>query len=257
VILEPWQWALAAAGAFIIGLSKTGIAGLGILFVTIFANIMPPKVATGFVLPLLICGDLVSLALYRRHAEWRYLWRLFPWTAAGVVLGYCALGHLDDTQARVLIGGIVLALLAFHLWWQRRAARATTLAVAAGQEPLPIRPGGSLAAAAGVIAGFTTLVANAAGPVMIVYLLAMRLPKLAFLGTSAWFFLLLNSFKVPFMGDLGLVNRESLTFNLALAPAVIAGGLAGRWIVGRINQQWFERIALGLTFAAGVKLLLG
>jgi hypothetical protein len=106
-----------------------------------------------------------------------------------------------------------------------------------------------------VLAGFTTQVANAAGPVMILYLLAMRLPKMEFLGTGAVFFLGLNLFKVPFMAGLGMITPASFLTNLMLAPAVVAGALAGRWAVHRINQQWFENIALGLTFAAGLKLL--
>ena len=111
------------------------------------------------------------------------------------------------------------------------------------------------AIAAGVLAGFTTQVANAAGPVMVLYLLAMRLPKMEFLGTGAVFFLCLNLFKAPFMAGLGMITADSFRINVMLAPAVVAGALAGRWIVHRINQQWFELIALVLTLAAGVKLL--
>jgi uncharacterized membrane protein YfcA len=109
----------------------------------------------------------------------------------------------------------------------------------------------------GVLSGFTTLIANAAGPLMAIYLLAMRLPKMAFIGTSAVFFLLLNLFKVPFMIGLGLITTESFKFNLVLVPAVIAGAFLGRWILPRVSQVWFERIALFLSAAAGLKLLIG
>jgi hypothetical protein len=108
----------------------------------------------------------------------------------------------------------------------------------------------------GVLAGFTTQVANAAGPIMILYLLAMRLPKMEFLGTGAVFYLCLNLFKVPFMAALGMITPASILANLQLAPAVMAGALAGRWLVDRINQQWFELIALALTLVAGLRLLL-
>jgi uncharacterized membrane protein YfcA len=107
----------------------------------------------------------------------------------------------------------------------------------------------------GVLAGFTTLVANAAGPLMAIYLLAMRLPKFQFVGTSAVFFLLINSFKVPFMMDLGLINAESLLLNLWLAPLVIVGALAGRKLLIKIDQRLFENLALGLSALAGLKLL--
>ena len=241
--LEPWQWALAVVGAFAIGLAKTGISGLGMLAVVIFANLLPARQASGFVLPMLVFADVVAVAAYRRHAQWQYLWRLFPWTALGVVAGYFALGRINDRQASVLIGGIVLGLLALHL---ARRARAT------GETP---EHGWWFAAVIGVLAGFTTLVANAAGPLMVIYLLSMRLPKLEYMGTGAYYFLLMNLFKVPFMVNLGLVNTGSFRGNLLLLPAVIGGALAGRVILKHIDQKLFENLALGLSAAAGLKLL--
>jgi uncharacterized membrane protein YfcA len=107
----------------------------------------------------------------------------------------------------------------------------------------------------GVLAGFTTLVANAAGPLMVVYLLAMRLPKLDWVGTSAVYFLILNLFKVPFMVELGLINRTSFALNLWLAPIVLAGAYFGRKLVTKIDQRSFENLALGLSLLAGLKLL--
>jgi uncharacterized membrane protein YfcA len=257
--LEPWQWALVVLGAFLVGVAKTGIAGFGILFVAVFANVIPARQATGFVLPLLVFGDLVAVASYRRHAVWRHLWRLFPWTALGVILGTLALGRLDDAATRRLIGGIVVAMFVLHVWrkWSASAKVADAGRVRAEPDEWAATAPPWFALTAGVLAGFTTLVANAAGPVMILYLLAMRLPKMEFLGTGAVFFLCLNLFKVPFMAGLGMITTGSLLTNLMLAPAVLAGALAGRWIIHRVNQQWFELTALTLTFAAGLKLLLG
>ena len=123
--LEPWQWALAVLGALIAGVSKAGIAGLGILCVAIFANILPAKQATGLVLPLLIIGDIFAVASYRQHTVWRHLGRLFPWTVFGVGLGALALGRLDDPAVRRLIGGIIVAMFALHVWrkWSARCGR--------------------------------------------------------------------------------------------------------------------------------------
>ncbi|HZL47222.1 MAG TPA: sulfite exporter TauE/SafE family protein [Opitutaceae bacterium] len=256
--LEPWQWALAALGAFVAGMSKTGIAGLGILCVAIFANILPAKQATGLVLPLLVFGDVLAVATYRRHTVWRHLWRLFPWTALGVGLGTLALGRLNDQEVRRLVGGIIVAMFVLHLWWKRQAgARAgADGSAAAAPEAWLERTPPWFAPAVGVLAGFTTQVANAAGPIMILYLLAMRLPKMEFVGTGAVFFLCLNLFKAPFMVGLGMITLASIGANLLLVPAVLAGALAGRWVLQRLNQRWFELIALGLTLAAGAKLLL-
>jgi uncharacterized membrane protein YfcA len=247
--LEPWQWMLLVMGAVMVGMAKTGLSGLGTLFIAIFANVLPTKEATGLVLPLLIFGDVVAVAVYRRHAVWSQLWGLFPWAGVGVVAGYLAMDRIDNHQARVLVGGIVLALLVLHAlrrWRERRAAAAVT-------EPRVPRP---VVASVGVLAGFTTLIANAAGPLMAVYLLALRLPKLEFIGTSAVYFLLLNLFKVPFMVDLGLITGSSLWVNLLLAPAVFTGALIGRWLVQRINQRWFEILTLGFTAVAGLRLVL-
>jgi uncharacterized membrane protein YfcA len=240
---EPWQWALALAAALLVGVSKTGIGGLGMLSVVIFAQIMPAKQATGVVLPLLIVGDLMAVASYRSHTQWRFLWKLFPWTAAGVIIGYFALNRIDDRQAKTLIGVIILCLLVVHVLRRRGAVKGE------GDH------GWWFAPMIGVLAGFTTLVANAAGPLMAIYLLAMRLPKFQFVGTSAVFFLLLNLFKVPFMMQLDLINTDSFTLNLWLAPVVIVGALMGRKLLVKIDQRLFENLALGLSGIAGLKLL--
>lgn len=244
------MWLLAVFAAMIVGLSKTGVPGIGMLFVAIFANLMPTKQASGFVLPLLIFGDLVAVLSYRRHTEWSHLRRLFIWTGAGVALGAGALNYLDDRQARVLVGGIIVTLVALHLWRKRRSASSSA------EQPGANEHGAWFAPVIGVLTGFTTLVANAAGPLMAIYLLSMRLPKMAFVGTSAVFFLLLNLFKVPFMVGLGLITADSFQFNLILAPAVLAGALVGRWILPKVSQAWFERVALTLSALAGLKLLI-
>jgi uncharacterized protein len=236
------QWILAAIAALVVGISKAGIGGLGMLAVLLFAQIMPAKQATGVVLPLLCFGDLVGAATYRTHAQWSHIWRLFPWTAAGVVLGYFALERVDERQARAMIGCIVLGLVALHLARRRFA----------GHEA---EHGAWFPPTIGVLAGFTTLVANAAGPLMVIYLLAMRLPKMHFVGTSAVFFLLLNLFKVPFMVHLGLINAQSFSINLWLAPLVLAGAWFGRKWVMKIQQRTFENIALALSLVAGFNLL--
>ena len=240
--LDAWQWMLAAVAAGIVGISKSGIGGLGMLAVVIFAQILPAKQATGAVLPLLCIGDLVGASFYRKHASWHHLWRLFPWTAAGVGIGYLSLGRIDDRQARVLIGAIILTLAGLHLLRRRFG----------GHEA---EHGAWFAPVIGVLAGFTTLVANAAGPLMAIYMLAMRLPKMDYVGTGAVFFLLLNFFKVPFMLHLGLITSDSFTLNLVLAPLVIAGAWFGRKLVLAIDQRLFENIALALSLCAGARLL--
>ncbi|HEU5097770.1 MAG TPA: sulfite exporter TauE/SafE family protein [Roseiflexaceae bacterium] len=244
--LELWQWALGALGAFLVGLSKTGIPGLGILNVAIFALVFPARESVGLVLVILICGDIVAVSTYRHDASWSHLLRLFPWAAAGVVLGYLALGRVNDSQMRHLIGAILLGLVVFQYIRSRRPA-------AIDAEAQSARPW--LAPLAGVTAGFTTMVANAAGPVMVLYLLAMRLPKILFVGTAAWYFFALNLFKLPFSASLGLVNPASLGVALWLGPFAMLGALIGRPIVNRLNQRLFELSALALTFGAAIMMM--
>jgi uncharacterized membrane protein YfcA len=247
MIAEPLQWICALLGALMVGISKAGIMGLSILSVALFTHVFPSsKQASGLVLPLLIFGDFVAVLSYRAHTQWRYLWKLMPWTAAGVVLGYLALGHISDKAARIMVGVIIVSLCVLGYW--RRYLIGSRQDTGTWHW--------ALAAALGVTAGFITLVANAAGPLMAIYLVAMRLPKMQFVGTAAVFFMVLNLFKVPFMVELGLITVRSFEFNLALAPAVLLGAFAGRWLLMRINQQLFEQLVLGLSAIAGILLIV-
>jgi uncharacterized membrane protein YfcA len=248
MITDPLLWFFAALGAFMVGVSKAGITGLSILSIALFNDVFASsKQASGLVLPLLIFGDFVAVFAYRKHTQWRFLWRLFPWTAAGVVIGYFTLGRISDHTARILIGWIIVSLALLSFWRKFAAAPAEEKAASFHW---------SVGAAIGVTAGFITLVANAAGPLMAIYLVAMRLPKMEYVGTAAVFFMLLNLFKVPFMVDLGLITAQSFSFNLMLAPAVLLGALAGRWLLKRVNQNLFEQMVLLLSAIGGILLIL-
>lgn len=246
--LLAWQWATLILGAFMIGLSKTGIVGLSTFAVAMFALALPARESAGVVLLLLIAGDIVAVTVYRRHAIWSHLIRLFPWAAIGVGLGFLAVGRIDDTQVRRLIGVILLALVVLQWWRQRQARR--------NPDDLSVPDSLWFAASVGIAAGFTTMVANAAGPIMVLYMLAMRLPKMEFIGTAAWFFFLINCFKVPFSYGLGLINPTSLGIDLRLAPVVIAGAFSGRMIIPYINQSLFELLALVFTVLAALRLIM-
>jgi uncharacterized membrane protein YfcA len=242
---EPWQWVVLALGAAIAGFSKTGIPGTSILFIAIFPNLIPARQATGVVLPLLIFADVFAYIVYRKHLEWRRVGRLLPWALTGVFAGWLALGRVNDAQTARAVGLIIALMLALHVWRRRGMADE-----AVAHAPVWLGP------VMGLLAGFTTMVANAAGPVMALYLLAMRLTKLEFLGTSAAFFLVINWVKVPFVAQLGLLTPASLQLNLYLLPAVAAGALLGRPVVARVNQQVFENVVLALTALGAVKLLI-
>jgi uncharacterized membrane protein YfcA len=213
--------------------------------VALFANALPARASTGALLPLLLCGDLFGVAFFRKHASWPHLWRLFPWVIAGVVAGYFAMDRISNAQVQRMIGGILLLMVGLHVWRRRQADRI--------DDRLP--HSAWFAALTGFLAGFTTMVANAAGPVMGLYLLAIGLPKLAFIGTGAWFFMLVNAFKVPFSVRLGLIHSDSLKMDALLVLPMIPGALLGPILLKRINQRAFETMVLALTVLAALRLL--
>lgn len=239
------QWAVLAAGAFFIGLSKTGLPGAGILAIPFIAAVIPAKASTGVVLPMLIVGDLFAVAYYKRHAVWPHLVRLLPYAILGILIGWRIMSHITDAQLRPLIGTIILVLLALHVWRTRSVA---------AEAPAPKSLW--VPASIGLGAGITTMLANAAGPIMTIYLMTMRLPKAAFIGTGAWYFLIINVLKVPLSAEMGLINLASLWINLALCPLVIAGALLGIRIVNRLPEKLFGRVVLVLAALGAIKLLL-
>ncbi len=254
--IEAWQWIVAALGAFAIGVSKTGIAGLGILSVATFALAFPRGGSVGIVLVVLISADVIAVSTGGKHADWKHLWSLFPWAASGVIAGALALGWIREDAMQHLIGAILLVLVAFQWMRSRSAAKVAgdgDEAAKAREDAMSGSP--FFAPVMGLLAGFTTMTANAAGPLMILYLLAMRLPKARFIGTAAWFFLVMNLFKVPFSIWRGMISPASLSVSLWLAPCAIMGAFAGRPVLHRIDQKMFETLALALTFCAAVKLL--
>lgn len=243
--LTPWQWTILALGAFFTGLSKTGIAGVAVLTVALFANTLPARESTGALLPLLLCADVFGVAFFRKHASWPHLWKLCPWVTLGVTIGYFAVDRISNLQVQRMIGAILLAMVGLSLWRQRQPDQANSL----------VPHSWWFAAITGLLAGFTTMVANAAGPVMILYFLAIGLPKLVFVGTGAWFFMLVNAFKVPFSVKLGLITPHSLLLDAILVIPMIPGALLGPVILRRINQKNFEHMVLILTAAATLRLI--
>ena len=240
-----WLYLVLAAG--IIGISKTGFPGAGILAIPLVALVIPAKASTGLILPMLLVGDVMAVVFYRRHAVWKYLAKLMPCAAVGIVIGDQCLGVISDRQLKPLIGGVILVLLMANWWRDRRLAKA-------GQMRVP--EGWWFAVVLGVLAGITTMMANAAGPIVIIYLLAMRLPKTAFIGTGAWFYLVLNTFKIPFSWHRGLITVQSLWLNAKLAGVIVVGGMLGLWLVKHVPEKTFTRFVQLLAALAAVQLVV-
>ncbi|MEV0238673.1 sulfite exporter TauE/SafE family protein [Streptomyces sp. NPDC050674] len=248
--ITGWEFAALAFAALLVGFSKTAVSGANTVSLAVFAAVLPARASTGVLLPILIAGDLLAVATYRRHAHWPTLWRLFPAVAAGVVVGTVFLLWADDAVVRTSIGAILLLMAAVTVWRRRTDGKE--------QEPESVttRPGRLKARSYGVLGGFTTMVANAGGPVMSMYLLSAGFRKLGFLGTSAFFFLIVNVSKLPFSAGLGLIDGRSLLLDLALVTFVVPGALLGTWAVHRINQRLFEQLVIAATVVGGLQLLL-
>jgi uncharacterized membrane protein YfcA len=245
----PVQWFLAALAAVGVGLSKSGLYGVGLFHVVIFANLFPGIASTGVVLPMLIAADFGAVLLFRRNAEWRYVIRTLPPAVIGVALGWAVMGWtqrqgIPGARFNPVIGAVVLAMAGAQIV---RNLRPNLFA------EVPHTHG--FAWTMGLLAGVTTMVANAAGPIMALYLLAVSLPKDEFVGTGAWFFLLINCIKVPFSAQLGLITAHTLAFNAILLPLIAAGLLIGRSVVSRVPQLWFDRLILIFAGLAALKLM--
>lgn len=227
---EVWQWAALFLCAVFAGLSKTGVPGLGILMVPLMAGAFAAKASTGMLLPLLAFADLFAVGYYHRHAKWSHVLRLLPWALAGIGAGFLILRYVSipDVLMKPIIGGIVLVLLGVNFWRQRKG------------DALAVPTHWAFAASLGFFAGLTTQLANAAGPVMVLYLIAMRLPKEEFIGTSAWYFLILNYLKIPlFIGD-GRITWESIQTDIVAVPFILVGVVLGIWLLKRIPQRAFN-----------------
>ena len=232
-----------AVAAFAVGITKTGIPGIGILVVPLLAMAFPAKASVGLLLPILIFADLFAVGYYRRHGQWQHLVKLLPWAVVGIGIGYLVLSKIDSGTLKPLIGFIVLAMLAIRL---RSILK---------DDPQQVPQHWSFAAMMGLLAGATTMMANAAGPVMVLYLLSMHFPKQKFIGTAAWFFFIVNWIKLPLMTNLDMINATSLKMDAAVFPAVVLGAIAGIWLLKSIPQRLFNIIALILAAAATIRLL--
>ena len=238
------QWVIAILCALMIGFAKAGIPGSGILIPLLAASIIPAKESTGFVLPMLIMADIIAITYWRRSVEWKQLIRLLPWAWLGIFAGFLGMSYISDADLKTFIGALVLILMTVSYIKNR---------VLSG-DSMPDH--WLFAAVLGTLAGSTSMMANAAGPVMVIYFMAMKLPKEYFIGTGAWFFWIINLSKLPFSQKLNLINIQSLQTNLILLPFIITGGVIGIFLVKRISQKVFNNVVQLLAVMAALYLIL-
>ncbi|RKN82266.1 sulfite exporter TauE/SafE family protein [Paenibacillus ginsengarvi] len=227
------------------GFSKTGVPGAGIFGVALMATVFPAKQSVGMLLPMLITADIVAVSYYRRAVVWKHLIVLIPWVLAGIVIGFFVMDHIGDGQLSVMLGVLILSLLLLHLVRDKLERKLN----------YPFTQSVYFQAVLGVLAGFTTMVGNAAGAIMTIYLLSKGLQKKEFIGTGAWFFLAVNLIKVPFTVYLGLITADTLVFTTWMAVPILLGTWAGIRLVPRIPQKWFAALILLLTFLGALRLI--
>lgn len=249
--LSLTAWVLLAVAALLVGVSKTALPGVNMVSVAIFAALIPARESTGALLLLLMAGDIMALLAYRRHAHLPTLARLVPAVLLGLLAGAGFLLIANDAWVQRAIGGLLLSLMALTLWQRHRATQTRSKDGA----PSPQNRSGARWLY-GSLGGFSTMVANSGGPVMSMYFLAVRFEAAALLGTAAWFFAVMNAVKLPFLVGMGLVSTQTLALDIWLLPAVLAGGLLGRWLISKIDQTLFERLVIWITVLGALWLLV-
>lgn len=244
--MTAFQLVILAASALLVGVNKSGIPGLGMLPVILLAVAfdLNPGFATGVMLLMICAGDIFAVSYYRKNADWKIVLRLLPYTMLGLALGFVTLRYLNRPEhLRMMIGWIILLLAAVHL-----------IRVAFFKHA-PVPSHWAFSAVVGLAAGFTTQVANAAGPVMALYLLSMKLPKDRYVGTCAWFFMIMNWTKLPIFCFEGRVSSAVLYAVLPMLPLILIGAALGVLFVKRAPQRFFEIVIEIIVIVSAVKLL--
>jgi uncharacterized membrane protein YfcA len=236
--------ALFVTVALLIGMAKTGIHGAGMAAVPLLALVFGGKLSSGIMLPLLCLADIIAVIYYNRHAQWRLLAKLLPWAAVGVLIGTYIGDQIDDQVFRLIMGITILVSIVIMVWRERSANQNIPTSI-------------WFAIVLGILGGFTTMVGNLAGSVMALYLLSMRLPKNAFIGTGAWFFLIINWFKIPFhIFVWETITLDSFLLDLSAIPFIILGAFLGIKIVKLIPEKTYRYFVILSTAAASILMLI-
>jgi len=234
--LELLQWILLGICGLLIGMSKTGLSGVGLMVVPLMANAFGGRPSVGILLPLLIFADIFAVTWYHRHADWKHIFRLIPWAMIGIAVATIVGKSISDTTFNRLLAAIVIFGIAILIWRDLR------------QNQLKIPDSRWFAASLGLLGGFATMIGNAAGPVMALYLLSMRLPKNSFIGTGAWFFFIVNLSKVPLhIWSWKTITSHTFVLDLLMIPAITAGAFAGIWLVKLLPEKVYRIIVIITT----------
>jgi uncharacterized membrane protein YfcA len=245
----PWEIVAVVSSGIFIGMSKAGLNGINTFMVPILALIFGAKESTGIVLPMLCFADLLAVIWYRRKAEWKHIFRLLPWALAGMALALLIDSFVPARGFRFLIGVCIFAGLGVMVWNDYRNYKLGAKAA--------IPSAWWFSAIFGLMGGFSTMIGNAAGPIMSVFLLSMRLPKENFVGTAAWYYLIVNYLKIPLQVYFwGNITAQGLLFNLTISPIIIIGAVLGILVVKKVSEKVFRRMIYIMTILSAMLLFI-
>lgn len=240
--LSNSEWAVAGLAAFAIGLSKSGLKGIGTLVVTVFALVFGSKMSTGIVLPLLSAGDIFAIIYYRKDVNWQLFFKIFPWMITGVLIGTFIGKDLPESLFKYGMAAIIFVSVALMFWWDQ-------------QKTLKVPDHWLFSSSLGILGGITTMVGNLAGAFVNLFFLALRVPKAEFIGTAAWLFFFVNLVKWPLhIFSWKTISHSSLMMDLYLLGPLVVGLLVGVKIVALINEAFYRKMILILT-ALGALLI--
>ncbi|MAJ50382.1 MAG: hypothetical protein CMB82_02055 [Flammeovirgaceae bacterium] len=233
---------LAVVG-LLVGMAKTGIHGTGMIAVPLLAIVFGGRASSGIMLPILILGDLMAVYHYNTYTQWEHLKRVLPFAFVGVLLGTYIGIFIDDLVFRQVMAGIIFFSVGIMFWNDKQQSYMTS------QNFL-------FKAGLGMAAGFTTMVGNLAGSVMAVYLLSLNLLKNQFIGTAAWFFLIINLVKVPFhVYSWETITWDSLFLDLLVLPFIALGSFLGIQLVKSVPEQIYRRFIIAMTIIAALLMM--
>lgn len=244
---HPWYWLIYLGCAMLIGMSKTGVQNIGTLTVPLFALIFGAKVSTGIVLILLCMADLTAVIYYRKKFLWSEVKKLLPLALIGLALGLLLGNYVDDKTFKIAIGVCIIAGITIMLILEKASQ--------AKQQMLVNKPW--YAPLFGLILGFSTMVGNAAGPALSVYMLSKRLDKYTFAATSAWFIFILNITKIPLQIFVWHnITWDGFYLNLLALPFIWLGGYLGIKIIKKLPEQTFRKLILVLVTLSSILLIV-
>jgi len=243
MLLTNFELFLAFFGAFLLGTSKAGIKGVGVIIVTIMAIVFGGKPSTGVLIPMMILADIFAVIYYHRHTQWKCLVKLLPTMVIGVLLGVWFGNDISDAIFKQLMAVLILGIVVLMVYMDLKKSK-------------DIPQNRFFSNSMGLLAGFTSMIGNLAGSFSNIYFLAMRLPKNEFIGTAAWLFFIINVFKLPFhIFVWKTVSKESLMINTLLIPGIILGFYAGVKFVKLINNEAYRKFILIVTAIGAVIIL--